>query len=148
MNTKELLQEAIVLQKKITELLEETGFEKYNDLCMIESDKTPDDWQIISLLRVAFDHLDIAADKIVYLSRKVDDTGTLRRLETDRYALGNYEYSCGAPIEFLFYDEDFDRTEWMLSRVEHDGVGYYIFGFAKLQMEGLTVRTRSIFLDD
>lgn len=123
-------------------IIEQTGFDG-NCFDKIETENISEDERFtIERLEKALDGLTKFSAEIEYISRPISSEGTLRKNSRDRYESSSYEYTSGSRIEYQTYDDFFERNEWKLSRVEHNGENYYIVGDKELNLEGLRVRER------
>lgn len=146
MDSKEALKELNGVQVKIEELLLKTcgSYGDYDE--NITYKDTPDDRLNGNEIYKILENLEKIKDKISYLNREVKVTGRLRKNEKDYYEMvtenGTVEkvYHCGSSIEALVPDGD--TYTWTISRVEHNGQDYYIYGDRTVPMEGLEVRER------
>lgn len=87
--------------------------------------------------------LDDVEDAIRYIAKPVREMGKLRKNASGRYELySGHDYHCGSVIEALVSDGRYDVPYWARTRVEHDGVDYYLVGYREVPMQGLTVRVR------
>lgn len=78
-----------------------------------------------------------------YMNKPVVAEGILHRNRAGRYNLYDHiYYTSGSGIEFLYEYSDGERV-WVTSRVEHNGIDYYIVSYPDVQMGGLHVRYRS-----
>lgn len=146
MNLNELFKKATCLNLEIKELLQESKFDRYDDLSGIEIGENTEESLIKSEIRNAFECLDDFRRIINYLNREVVEYGYLELNSSGRYQIGGSktEFTCGSTIEFYHYDEVQERHKWSLSRLEATKGEYYIVGFRTLELCGLKVRVRRI----
>lgn len=143
-NLENALNELRTLNSKISTILKESTYEEYDDLSGLEINYN-DGEQLFLLeeLRVIFDKLDVANDRIKYLTEPVKAIGYLYKNSNGRYELDDkHYYTCGYTIEAMIYDEDYECKRWVKTSVEHDGKDYYLVRHKKIPMEGLMVRVR------
>lgn len=138
-----LLNHANLLNRDIKDFLKVVSYDKYSCLDMVETNSLNDELIKSELERVA-EQLDNIRIRLNYLNRPITVEGVLKCDVNGRYSLGDFEYSCASSIEFLFVDEEDDSSQWIISSVEGNEDGYYIKGYKKVKMEGLTVRRREI----
>lgn len=78
-----------------------------------------------------------------YMNKPVVAEGMLYKNSAGRYELNDHiYYTSGSGIEFLYEYSDGERV-WVTSRVERNGIDYYIVSYPNVQMDGLHVRYRS-----
>lgn len=138
MDQKTLLSKAKLEADSLKAFLKEIDY--FNDpaLCEINADPF-----IKEQLITAFQFMDLAISRISYACLEIIEEGRLVKKDNGRYALGDYEYTSGSTIEFIYYDDFDDEEHWGLSRIEHNG-DYYIYHFNGLKLEGLRVRRRTL----
>jgi hypothetical protein len=142
-NLNEVLLMAGKLSNEIGELLSQSTYKEYDDLSELEIDyKDPEQLFIVDELRYILEKLDMAKDAIDYLNCPVKYSGTLIKNSRGRYEIKQKEYTCGSSIEALVTDNYHDEPYWTRTRVEHDGLDYYLVGNKNIQMKGLKVRVR------
>lgn len=144
MDVYKALQLSNEISSDIKSLFKSTFYNMYSDLSGLQSNNDSDEILIKTELVSAFQHLEMALRKINYLNRKIVKTGRLHKNQSGRYALDDKEYSSDSKIEFLYYDEYFDREEWIISRIEFDNGRYYIVAFPSLELDNLLVRDREL----
>jgi hypothetical protein len=144
MNIKELYAEVSALDGRLKELLEKTEFEMYEDLSGVVCDRTdPEELFLLEELRYVMYDVQGISSAVSHLKRPVKAEGRLHRNGNGRYFVGDYELTCGYPVEYLSMDDRYGgRPYWRSSRLEHDGNDYYICADRKLELEGLQVRIR------
>ena len=59
------------------------------------------------------------------MNKPVKLKGRLKKNANGRYEAGGYEFSTGAPLE-VWYEEDDEPGYFVPSRIEHNGLDYYI----------------------
>lgn len=101
--------------------------------------KSPDEHMEYDQLIATGNLIADVVERLEYLCRPVSETGVLRKNETGRYEIKGGEFTSGSRLEALIHDGE---KAWVLSRIEHNGDDYYIYGFPEVQLEGLTVRIR------
>ena len=138
MNVRELKNELNGLNSKITRILKDTG-----DIESVEYDGTnPEDVMLWYELGRIVDLLDGASRGLRYLDRPIKREGELRKNSCGRYECDGYELTSGSPVEVLVYDDFYERDEWMVTRVEHNGTDYYVVGKPSLNLSGVRARIR------
>ncbi|WP_411679589.1 DUF5348 domain-containing protein [Clostridium thailandense] len=139
-----LLNSANNISKQIDELLKKSNYKNYDDLSSLKIDYN-DAEQLLLLdeLKVILDRLESVKIKIDYLNLPIIYTGFLQKNSNGRYAIGTKEFSSGAGIEVLVYDDFCDKKYWIKTRIEHNGKDYYLVGYKNIQMQGLEVRVRN-----
>lgn len=114
----------------------------------IRYENTPEDLFLQDQYRSLLDRLDDIKSDITFLNRPIKAVGRLRENYANRFELIDdsgqvlHTYSTGVGIEALIYDKNYERFTWVKSRVEASNGRYYIFGYSKIDMEGLTARIR------
>ncbi len=143
-NLENVLNELRILNSKISLILKESTYEDYDDLSGLEINYN-DGEQLFLLeeLRGILKKLDVANDRIKYLTEPIKAIGYLYKNSSGRYELDDkHYYTCGNTIEALIYDEDYACKRWIKTSVEHDGKDYYLVRHKNISMEGLKVRVR------
>ena len=85
--------------------------------------------------------------ELLYLLMPCSDAQVLKKYPNGRYGydIRPFEegrtFSCGSPLEALIYDED-GNPRWVSSRIEHNGMDYYLYGYSDVPLNGLTIRER------
>lgn len=132
-------------KSQIHEIIKKTKFDHCDDLSALKDFEkiiNPNEIQLVDEYREALCHLINAYWIIDYMSRPVDEESTLFLNSQGNFECSFHTFHCGDGIEFLYYDEDYERYKWCSSRVEHDGEKYYIVGYRNVDMNGLRVRNR------
>lgn len=143
MKVKECFNRFKAIDKDLKELIEVSDFDNYEDLSGLEIDfSDPDDLLIWHKLESIIWKIDDIHREIEYLSRPIKGEYTLEMNDRGRYECEIKEFSSGNTIEYLFYDEEHDRYEWKISRVEYSGYEYYIVGDGDTKLDGLKIRIR------
>lgn len=82
-----------------------------------------------------------------YLSLPTHGIYKLTQMSGERY--GYYDsngishiLTCGQPLEALIPGENGFMSEWVCSRLEHNGEDYYLFGYSSISLSNLTIRER------
>lgn len=139
---------ALQLSKEISSdikyLFKSTLYDKFDDLSGLQSNEDTDERFIKTELVGAFEHLEMAMSKINYLNMEIVKTGRLHKNQNGRYELDGKEYSSNCKIEFLYYDDCYEREEWVVSRIEYMNDRYCIVGFSALELDNLLVREREL----
>ncbi len=132
------------LGKGINSILKDASYDDYGDLSSLDIDNE-DSEQLFLLdeLQAVMEKLDEVRGRLAYLALPIREVGTLHKNESGRYETesGHY-YTCGSPIEALVQDSFSEVPRWVWTRVEGNGRGYYLVGYDKVDMDGLTVRVR------
>ncbi len=142
------------LKKQIETVISVSGFREYEDLSGLDDIKkinTADQRQQIEEYRNILFKLDDVQRSLAYYERPIREVSKLHcngdgRYETDE----GYYYTCGSGIEFLrteeVYNSDLETWEdaeiWTTSSIEAENGKYYIVGYPKIELSGLTVRIR------
>ena len=149
MDSKEALFRLERLKSEIDSLLFYTKGGKYQEVdSCIKYQDTPDDRMLGNEFHWILDKLQDVSGEIEYLTKPIKETGTLLKKNNGRYAMFNsrsdevMEFSCGTGIEALIYDEVDEKYTWVISRIEHDGMDYYIVGNHDAKLSGIKVRIR------
>ena len=85
--------------------------------------------------------------ELMYFLMPCSDVHVLKKYPNGRYGydISPFEvgrtFSCGSPIEALLYDED-GYPRWVISRIEHNGTDYYLYGYRNIPLNGLSIRER------
>lgn len=138
-----ILSSASSLSWKIGEILKESKFEEYDDLSGLNINSNDEEQLLLQdELRSILDHLEKAKRGIDYLNRPITYTGYLNKNSRGRYESGDKEYTSGSGIEVLIYDDFYEKTRWVKTRVEHNGEDYYLVGCRDISLQGLKVRIR------
>ena len=137
---KKLLSSSYKLEDQINSLNELSGYLYCDDLSMMDIDYTdPDEVMLLNELRGIMEKLNDIKSDLLYLQRPVKAHGKLRLNNNGRYELKGHEFHCGDRIEVKIYDE---RWEWCVTRIEHDGDGFYLVGHRDVSLNGISARIR------
>ena len=142
MNIQQLYNNLSDLNKEISTILKQSGFDTHNDLYDLDCGSDPDSLMLREELTDVLDHLDVVNSILNYLGKKIAGEYTLHKNKNDRYSCDLHEYTCGNRIEFYYYDDDIEKYRWNISTVEHNGSDYYIVGYRDISLNGLKVRIR------
>lgn len=105
------------------------------------NDLDPDEQQLHSELYGALKSLGTVCELLAYYDMPVLATGKLQRNSNGRFELGGVELTCGAPVELLVYDPEWDKApRWVRTRVEYDTDYYAVY--QHMSLEGKTARIR------
>lgn len=144
MTLKELQNELVLVEGKVSKVLKESGYWEDKDLCSVEYDrKDMDEVFLIHELNAAFDKLLGACRDMMYLRLPVRYRGKLHKQSNGRYCLGEYELTSGCGIEVLVYNDWSEEGRWIWTSIEHNGVDYYLVHQPDVCLEGLEARIRS-----
>jgi intergrase/recombinase len=136
-----LLNSAISLNKKISEMLEESTYEDYDDLSGLKIDYE-EQLLLLDEFKGILEKLEDVKRDIDYLNRPIVYTGFLQKNSRDRYETEYKEFTSGNCIEVLIYDDFYEKNRWVITSVEHNGKDYYLVGYSKIAIQGLKVRIR------
>lgn len=151
---KALQDEMTNLKKQIETVISVSGYREYEDLSGLDDFKqikTADQRQQIEEYCRILNKLGDIQWALAYQERPVKEVSKLHCNEAGRYETDKgYYYTCGSGIEFLrteeVYNSDFDTWEdaeiWTTSSVEAENGKYFIVGYPKIELSGLTVRVR------
>ena len=142
MNIQQLYNTVSDLNKQISKILKQAGFDTHNDLYDLDCGSDSDSLMLREELTDVLDHLDVVNSILNYLGKKIAGEYTLHKNKNDRYSCDLHEYTCGNRIEFYYYDDDIEKYRWNISTVEHNGSDYYIVGYRDISLNGLKVRIR------
>lgn len=144
MDINTVLEQMAELKMKIDDILKDSTYDEHADLSGLHVDyKDSDQLFLLNELRSIMRKLAVAGSSIEYLFRPVKETGFLHRDEAGEYVTGQgYSYRIGSLIEVLLRDGSGEVPCWVLTKVEHDGVDYYLVGYEDIPLEGLRVRVR------
>ena len=142
MNIQQLYNNFSDLNKEISTILKQSGFDTHNDLYDLDCGSDSDSLMLREELTDVLDHLDVVNSILNYLGKKIAGEYTLHKNKNDRYSCDLHEYTCGNRIEFYYYDDDIEKYRWNISTVEHNGSDYYIVGYRDISLNGLKVRIR------
>ncbi len=85
-------------------------------------------------------------EQMDYLRTPAKEPCILHLTEDDRYGFCDkdghiFKVHCGQVLEALIADEN-GSSRWRKTRMEHNGVHYYLTGCGPVSLDGLTVRVR------
>lgn len=152
MELKELKSQMYDIKIKIDQLRESTGFSYYEELSNVNCDITnPNELQLMDEFTLMMEKLSDVYYRLDYLHRPINFEDTLRLNSDGRYETNNERmcYASGQTIEFCSTKEILnqghciDAGVWIISRIEHNGSGYYIVGYPDVSLQDLCVRVRS-----
>jgi len=132
------------LGKGINSILKDASYDDYGDLSSLDIDyEDSEQLFLLDELQAVMEKLDEVRGRLAYLALPIREVGTLHKNESGRYETesGHY-YTCGSSIEALVQDSYREVPRWVWTRVEGNGRGYYLVGYDKVDMDGLTVRVR------
>ena len=140
-NLRDLLNELNRLAPSICKLVMASKLHAYNNLDELDVDfNDPDEMLLHTELTGIMEKLNYILYTLKYLSLPIVNEGVLVKNTQGRYEMKNERpYHCGSRIEF--YDPG--ENSWAISRVEHNGNDYYVYGWRNLPLSGLKVRYRS-----
>lgn len=148
-NVNEVLRELKNIKANMRELLNWTRGSIYNETDEeVKYEDSPDGRFLRNEYRRILEHMNDLVREIEYLERPITYTGKLRLNANNYYVLMDEsgqqlrEYHCGDSIEALVYDNFDEQERWTISRMEHDNEHYYMYGYKKTELNGLTVRVR------
>lgn len=139
------------LNGSIESILEASRYSGYDGLSWLEMDsQDPEQRLLRGELESVLDKLERASSSISYLSQPIAYNGKLHRQRNGRYELDGCELTSGSVLEVLapceIWSEEkqdyIEGVEWATSRLEHNGIDYYLVGYSKLKLEGLEARKR------
>ncbi len=139
-----VLTEIQKLNQEMKSILRLSTYEEHDDLSGLHIDYE-DSSQLFLLdeLREMMEKLSDIDGRIAYLSRPVGETSRLHKNRSGRYETEQgHCYTSGSGIEALVTDDYRRVPYWVWTRVEHDGRDYYLVGYKKIRLDGLTVRVR------
>ena len=151
---KDIMNEVTDLNLKIKQILYHCDYEFADDLSCLEYDNTDaEDLLLLDELRQIMSKLDDVSHTLNYFDRPVKAEGILHKNKNGRYEFNGIELSSGCGLEYLTTDDLHSRYDeasgdyinvpyWCSSRIEHNGIDYYIVGAIDLKLEGLKVRIR------
>ena len=147
MDSKQALDKLGDISTAINCLIFHTGSEFGEPDENIEYKDSPDDRMMGNEIYRLLDKLTDIKKRIEYLKKPIIVEGVLRKNENNYYELiskGKVEkvYHAGTPIEALIKDDD--KLTWEITRVEHNGLDYYLVGNSGVKLEGLKVRIREM----
>ena len=131
------------ISQDIEKLVKETQFEEYDDLSGREFDlDDPNQIQLWDEMKHIMDRLNGIRHDVEYLNKRVIASGKLYKNSNGRYEACGREFSSGSLIEALIDDGLFDSPRWEVSRIEHNGSDYYLYGHKEVNLSGLEIRIR------
>lgn len=147
MTQKDILNQLGKLDEDACRLLRDTGFTCDGFVSRegsVPSD--PDDVFMWEKLAELLDRLESFHEDLTRLTTKNHVDRKLTHLRNGRYGYLNHnaqnvEFTCGQSIEALIRDEEYG-SRWVSTRIEHDGVDYYLVGYPQVPLQGLTIRER------
>lgn len=135
------------LDHKFQALLSETGFDEDGLGQQVAFDPdNPEDcflkWYIENLMLFFEDY----HEELAYLRRPTHGEYPLERFEDGRYGYISsngicHTLTCGCPLEAKITDET-GHSYWARTRLEHDGIDYFLWLHGSVPLDGLTVRER------
>ena len=139
-----VLEQMAELKIQIDDILRSSTYDAHADLRGLHVDrKDSDQLFLLKELRSIMRKLADTGCSIEYIFRPVREVGSLHQNEGGEYVTGQgYPYRSGSLIEVLLQDDSHEVPCWTLTKVEHDGEGYYLVGYEESHMEGLNVRVR------
>lgn len=151
MRIDDLYKKLAVINESLKDIIHDSEYDEFDDLSGVEMDnKDPEQRLLREELSRVLDYIDRASCTLSYISQPIAFSGTLHKQDNGRYALGGYELTSGSGIEALvpceIYSEEqneyIEGSEWVASRLEHNGKDYYLVGHKDIQLEGLVARRR------
>lgn len=139
-----VLEKMVELKIQIDDILRSSTYDEHADLRGLHVDrKDSDQLFLLKELRSIMRKLADTGCSIEYIFRPVREVDSLHQNEDGEYVTGQgYPYRSGSLIEVLLQDDSHEVPCWTLTKVEHDGEGYYLVGYEEIPMEGLNVRVR------
>lgn len=139
-----VLEKLVELKIQIDDILRSSTYDEHADLRGLHVDrKDSDQLFLLKELRSIMRKLADTGCSIEYIFRPVREVDSLHQNEDGEYVTGQgYPYRSGSLIEVLLQDDSHEVPCWTLTKVEHDGEGYYLVGYEEIPMEGLNVRVR------
>lgn len=129
-------------------LLRETGFSFDTGFVeeVVFGPDSPDTRFLKENLELLLDPFTEMHSLLSYLETPASPEYVLEEFENGRYGYHNEdgsrrEFSCGQTLEARIVDRC-GRLRWVKTRVEHDGVDYFLTGHGSVPLAGLTVRER------
>ena len=137
------------IDRQIQTLIRDIGMEDDRELKdVIAPNRTdPDEMLLFSELSDLMPPLYRLHQELMYLLMPCSDIHVLKKYPNGRYGydIRPFEdertFSCGSLIEALIYDED-GYPRWVVSRIEHNGTDYYLYGYNDIPLNGLSIRER------
>ena len=144
MDLQKVFQEAQKLNRNIECLLKFSKFESYGDLHGLHVDyEDSNELFLAEEIQKIIVELTGINDKLKYLSCPVKEISRLYKNHNGRYETSNgYSYTCGRRIEALIPDKHYKIGHWVWTRVEHNGIDYYLTNYENIPLNGLLVRVR------
>lgn len=137
------MREMVKISGQIEKLLYGLKYYDYDDLSGLEFTlDNPNQIQLWEEMRGIVDQLHRAKTDIDYMNRPILADGILRQNGNGRYEAGGREFTSGSVLEALIDDGRYDCPHWVVSRIEHDGTRYYLYGYKNIVLDGLKVRFR------
>ena len=135
--------EVTKISRDIEKLVKDSKFNEYDDLSGLEfSLDDPDQIQLWDEMKHIMGCLNGIRHDIEYLNKRIIDTGRLQMNSNGRYEACGREFTSGSLIEALIDDGYYDVPHWEISRIEHNGTDYYLYGHKDVDLEGLKIRIR------
>lgn len=150
MRIKNVLEQLKSISTDIDSLIKDTSILGDID-AQVEYQDSPEDRFLHNEFVKIFEQLQTVGLNINYLNLPIVAEGVLRLNQFDRYVLISEngeeirEYSSGSGIEVLMYDNNYDKSYWVKSRIESELGRYYLYGYKKIEsLEGLRARVRGV----
>lgn len=146
MTIDELMDTLSCLNIRMDELMKRTGCVYSEDPTVdYDSDSTEDRFMMRECIKI-MSKLSRAYQDISYLERPIKGIYHLCKNSQGRYEAGGQSFCSGHTIEVYLYDEDYDRYDWVKSRIEynHNAKDYYIVAAPDIKLEGIKVRIRDL----
>ncbi len=137
----------VAMSRDIKQLVRFSGYNENDGLNGVKIDWNDPEQKFLrdemwSVMRNLTDVL----DTIAYLSKPFEEVSTLHMNSRGRYETEDEtELTCGFPLEALIYDDFYGSRYWVTTRIEHDGMRYYLYGYEKNSLDGLKVRIRKLW---
>ena len=137
------------IDSHVQDLIEDIGMKDGYDLSDVIAPNRadPDEMLLFSELSGLTLALCRLHQKLTYLLMPCSDIHVLRKYPNGRYGYDirpfgdERTFSCGSRLEALIRDED-GCPCWVISRIEHNGSDYYLYGHRGIPLDGLQVRER------
>lgn len=132
------------LYSKIDSILRLSTYDECDDLSGLEIDyQDGEQLFLLDELRAIMKNLDEVKGRLAYLALPIHEVSRLHKNGSGRYETesGHY-YTYGSSIEALVKDSFSEMPRWIRTSVEGNGKGYFMVGYDKVEMDGLTVRVR------
>jgi len=142
MNT--IYAKTVAMSWDIKQLVRFSGYNESDGMNDVEINRNDPEQKFLrdEMSRVMGNLTDVL-DTIEYLSKPIEEVGTLHMNSRGRYETEDEtELTCGYSLEALIYDDFDDSRYWAKTRIEHDGERYYLYGYKKTSLDGLKVRFR------